>query len=203
MALMSLNVHWMRPKTLQTMAEIQIIHNRDLPEFLYWQIISFHRIHWGEVVGRRTEWFAREIDRTRQHIAIVEDKHLITHATVHTQSISIGDENAQILGIGAVYTFPAYRGDGYASKVMRAVADYADQQSEIAMSILFCKPELQPLYESVGWERLDSSQLLFGERDQPHVFERGFLMVRYANSVTQDLRDSMPTKAIYLGSELW
>jgi len=185
------------------MSEIQIIHNRDLPEHLYWQIISIFRTHWGEIMGRRTVWFEREIDRTRQHIVIVEHKHLIAQATVHQQAINIGDQTAQIIGIGSVYTFPAYRGDGYASKIMRAVADYADQQSDIAMSILFCKPELQPLYESVGWERLDSSQLHFGERDQPQVFERGFLMVRYANSVTQDLRNSMQTEAIYLGNELW
>ncbi|MEQ8672362.1 MAG: GNAT family N-acetyltransferase [Aggregatilineales bacterium] len=185
------------------MAEIQIIHNRDLPEFLYWQIISLYRSRWGEIVGRRTDWFAREMDRTRQHFVIVEEKHLIVHATTHTQSISIGDESIQILGIGGVYTFPAYRGASYASQIMRAIADYANAQTEIAMCILFCKPELQPLYESVGWERLDSAQLHFGERNNPQTVERGFLMVRYANSVTQELRDLMQTKAIYLGNDLW
>ena len=185
------------------MTNVQIILNRDLPEYLFWQIISLYRSRWGEIVGQRTQWFAREIDRTRQHFVIVEDKHLIVHATTHLQSISIGDESVQILGIGGVYTFPAYRGEGYASQIMRAIATYADQRADIRMSIFFCKPELQPFYESVGWLRFDSSQLFFGERNQPQVVERGFLMVRYTNSVSQALRDLMQTKVIYLGNELW
>jgi predicted acetyltransferase len=83
---------------------------------------------------------------------------LISHALVLPLSFEADGGVIRVGGVGAVFTFPQFRGDGHASALMRRAAEHIAQTADVGM--LFCDVRNVPFYERLGWEALPRGRVL-------------------------------------------
>ena len=86
-----------------------------------------------------------ELDQSR--VCIVDGK-IVSYVRVSDRSMYIGKEVVKLGGIGMVVTSPEYRGQGYASALLRDAIAYMDAKN-YDLSILFTT--IQPFYMPFGW----------------------------------------------------
>ena len=164
-------------------AKIDIYAQGTLPDHLVWQSLSFMRCQWP--------WLFVDDGRLRAqpfpaaaHIACTDGPVLLSYAEI-VQTTAIRDgRQIRVAGLSNVFTFPPYRREGLASKIVRAANSLVDEQHP-EMAILFCKDELFPFYAALGWTVAPAGTIT-STTDVPRA------MVRQAaqslSEVTADLR---------------
>lgn len=130
-------------------AEIAIYHQGTLPEPLAWQSLSFMRCEWPWLFsgdGRlRDQPFPAAV-----HLACTEGPVLLSYAEIVASAATKGNERVPVAGLSNVFTFPPYRHEGLAARIVRAANSVLDEgHPEIA--VLFCKDELISFYAALGW----------------------------------------------------
>jgi hypothetical protein len=83
-----------------------------------------------------------------------------------------------IAAFGNVFTFPAFRGEGYDHQVVDAAVQ-AIQTSAVDVGIVFCKPHLLAFYRASGWESMDGAGTRVGTPANftDHPYQRLMLFV--------------------------
>ena len=96
------------------MPEVQQYAHAELPSAILCQVDSFVRLVWMEgVTGDDRFWQSEDPnDTTTQHFVIVERAVLISHADVVQRTITHAGESYLLYGLGGVFTYPAFRGEG-------------------------------------------------------------------------------------------
>ena len=69
----------------------------------------------------------------------------------------IDQEELRVGCVGAVLTFPQFRREGHASKLMRRAAQHIRQTADVGM--LFCDAVDAPFYERLDWSALPADAL--------------------------------------------
>jgi GNAT superfamily N-acetyltransferase len=93
----------------------------------------------------RTPWGAAHLDR----VALVDDRHrVVCSAKRYDLSARLDGRIRRVLGIGAVFTTPALRGQGHALRLLEAVLDTAEAEG-YEFALLFSE------IETSFYERLD------------------------------------------------
>lgn len=131
-----------------------VIHSQeDLPPALHWQALSFKRMFWASAFQGEhrfdADWYPPGYEVL--HFSIVEGENLISHCELVRLTFGLDDEVYQIYGLGAVMTFPPYRREGFARRVVEAATRHICT-ADVDLGLLFCRPELIPFYASCGWE---------------------------------------------------
>jgi GNAT superfamily N-acetyltransferase len=120
------------------------------------QLWAFHRLVWGvgEDRFRTRSWD----DPTPTHFVRAAGDLLVSHVLVFPLSVE-GHRGALRVGcVGAVLTFPQFRREGHASKLMRRAAQYIRQTADIGM--LFCDADNASFYERLDWSALPGGRVL-------------------------------------------
>jgi GNAT superfamily N-acetyltransferase len=123
------------------------------------QLWDFVRLVWGE--GLRGDARFRTGgwgDPSPTHFIRAAGRLLISHVLVLPLSFPAGDGPLRVGGVGAVLTYPEFRGEGHASALMRRVAEHIDQTADVGM--LFCDAGNVAFYERLGWNALPHGHVL-------------------------------------------
>jgi GNAT superfamily N-acetyltransferase len=104
------------------------------------------RDHYGKLwaAQRRTAWGATHLDR----VALQDGPHVVASAKRYDLSCTLDGRVRRVLGLGAVFTAPAYRGRGAARELLTRIMETAEAEG-YEFAALFA--EIAPSF----YERLD------------------------------------------------
>ena len=89
---------------------------------------------------------------------------LIAHTAV-VERVIICEQSAKVrvAGIQSCCVLPEYRGTGLSDKMMSVVMQEARERGFDA-GLLFCLPQLEPVYGRMGWSRLEAAVYMADEK---------------------------------------
>jgi|SRR5215217_3510254 len=136
-----------------------VFSHPELPREFDIQLWAFARLVWGENLRgdarfRTGSWD----DPPPTHFVRVAGALLISHALVLPLSFEADRGALRVGAVGAVLTFPQFRGEGHASALMRRAAEHIDETADVGM--LFCDARNVPFYERLGWNALPPGRVL-------------------------------------------
>ncbi len=175
----------------------------DLPPGLKCQILSFLRITWPEgFVGpnRLRDWISRP-EYHPVHFMLVEAGVLIAHIAVLWKSLEHAGTTYKAYGLSGVFTYPAFRGQGFGEQVVRAGTDYIDG-SDADIGIFHCEPSLAPFYSRAGWTPLPGATTLEGNPAAPEVSGE-LLIMRFLTLKGERARQAFASEPFYFGEVTW
>jgi GNAT superfamily N-acetyltransferase len=136
-----------------------VFPHAELPRELDIQLWAFVRLVWGENLLGDARFRTRSWDDPPpMHFVRVAGDLLISHALVLPLSFPTDNGAVRVGGVGAVLTFPQFRGEGHASSIMRSAAEHIDRTADLGM--LFCDARTVPFYERLGWDALPRGRVL-------------------------------------------
>lgn len=140
------------------MPQLYTYHHQEFPSDLNWQAVSFMRVEWPAILlgGDRLGTQTYPAEYQPIHFVVTEQQLLISYAAVMHLVLSHAYGTYRVAAFGNVFTFPAFRGEGYGRQVVDAAADYI-QASSVDLGIVFCKAHLVPFYSASGWEIVDGA----------------------------------------------
>lgn len=143
------------------MAELQTYMHDAFPPALNWQAVSLMRVEWPNIMlnGHRLGIDTYPAEDKPLHFALSEQGVLISYAAMLLRPLVHAGAPYLLAAVGNVFTFPAFRGEGYGTQVV-AAAGAAMRHSDAGVGILFCKPHLVRFYEQNGWEFVDAPTYL-------------------------------------------
>jgi GNAT superfamily N-acetyltransferase len=145
-----------------------VYEHADLPRELDIQIWAFARLVWGETLRGDARFRSRSWnDPPPTHFVRVAGDLLISHALVLPLRLQTERGVLRVGGVGAVLTFPQFRGEGHASAVMRRAAEHIGRTADVGM--LFCDRRNVPLYERLGWAPLPRGRVLVKDQVRDDV----------------------------------
>jgi GNAT superfamily N-acetyltransferase len=133
-----------------------VFPHADFPRELDIQLWAFHRLVWGvgEDRFRTRSWD----EPTPTHFVLAAGELLVSHVLVFPLSIEGHHGVLRVGCVGAVLTFPQFRREGHASKLMGRAAQHIAQTADVGM--LFCDPEDASFYERLDWTALPHGRAL-------------------------------------------
>ncbi|MCX4909952.1 GNAT family N-acetyltransferase [Streptomyces sp. NBC_00878] len=115
----------------------------------------------SRVAATGLTWLDKEV-----HFGVKQQGRLVAHAGLVEVPVSVGAVRLQVAGLGAVIVAPGLRGQGLARLVVTAAMDHA-RGLGIERGLLFCWPDLIPLYERMGWRALPDDDVQVQQPDGP------------------------------------
>ncbi|WP_405016121.1 GNAT family N-acetyltransferase [Kitasatospora sp. NBC_00070] len=85
-----------------------------------------------------------------EHFGIRLAGRLVAHTGLLRLPVTVGELETEVMGVGGVAVAPDLRGRGLARAVLGAALDHARTLGP-PYGLLFCRPELVPLYGRLGW----------------------------------------------------
>ncbi|WP_338120052.1 GNAT family N-acetyltransferase [Streptomyces sporangiiformans] len=108
----------------------------------------------SRVAATGLTWLDKDV-----HFGIKLLGRLVAHAGLVQVPLSVGAVRLQVAGLGGVIVAPGLRGQGLARLVATAAMEHAHGLG-IERGLLFCWPDLIPLYERLGWQVLPDDVLV-------------------------------------------
>ena len=96
---------------------------------------------------------------------------LISYAALIRTRLEHAGGTYEAYGLGNVFTFPSFRGEGHGGRVVRAATEYLREGGEADVAALFCEPGLRGFYSGAGWEPMEGATTLTGPPDSPEACE--------------------------------
>ena len=184
------------------MSELRFYASEELPRELKCQILSFVRIEWSEIFREHNRfWDYTHKDTHPVNVVISERGQVISHAEVNWRILTQAGQPYKVYGVSAVFTYPAFRHEGYGTQVMQAVTDYI-RSSDADVAMLFCLPELVPFYAHAGWEAPTEARIQYGDQDYPQR-EEGATCMLFVSARGQAARAAFATQPVYVGGCSW
>lgn len=91
-----------------------------LPLPLKYQLLSAVRIEWSwAFTGSGCTWDYTRKATHLQYFTLSEQDVLISFVEVNQRSLQYADETFQAYGLSAAYTYPAYRNEGFGSRLCK------------------------------------------------------------------------------------
>jgi GNAT superfamily N-acetyltransferase len=138
------------------MPQIHSYPSHELPDWIKYQVLSFIRIEWWWIFQRDPYWnYLTEKSNQPVNFVMTERDTVISHAEVNCRVLKHQGQTFKTFGVSAVFTYPIFRRQGYASQIMQAAVDYIDS-SDADIAILFCLPPLRNFYVRCGWTVMDN-----------------------------------------------
>lgn len=132
------------------------------PRELEIQVLAFMRIVWADAFTKEERHRSRLWDAPPPaHFVRRIGDLLVSHAQVLPLEFD-RDEGGRVRvgGVGAVMTYPQFRGEGHGSAVMRSAGEHIAATADVG--VLFCDESNVPFYERLGWTRLQPGRVLVG-----------------------------------------
>ena len=185
------------------MPELLTYRRDQIPRDLAWQIRSYVRIQWPFLDAPQHAPFDASSQADEQmHFLLVDGGLLVTHASVNWRSIEHRGDSFSVFGLSTVFTYPAYRKGGHATRVVKAASDYIrTSQGDIAM--LFCGPTLRDFYGKCGWQPADSARILFGQQLRPTLKNDNLVMMMFISEKGLAARKIFEKQDVYVGESTW
>lgn len=90
-----------------------------------------------------------------EYILLIRNKKAVVgHVAVVIRDISCGRKKVRVAGIQSLAVVPKHRGTGLSQALMTEAMAEAWRR-KVPFGMLFCVPELERFYSSLGWKRID------------------------------------------------
>lgn len=182
----------------------QLMYPHDqLPIDLKCQILSFLRINYPEgFIGenRLRDWISTP-DNHSVSFMLVEQNILISHTEVVWKYLDHAGETYKAYGLTGVFTYPAFRGQGYGEQIVNVGTAYIDA-SDADIGIFHCAPNLKAFYARSGWTPIETAITLVGSPDAP-VTSDELMMLRFLSQTGEKGRHNFENTPLYFGEDTW
>ena len=150
--------------------------------------------------NRLRDWISIKEDHSIS-IMFVEQEILISHTQVVWKFLSHEGETYKTYGLSGVFTYPAFRRQGYGKQIVDKGTAYIDAtDADIAM--FHCDKSLKLFYEKSGWIPMETAVTYVGPQDDP-VISNELLMMRFLSSHGKKARIAFETIPFYFGEDTW
>jgi GNAT superfamily N-acetyltransferase len=183
------------------MVELLTFPTEQLPPIWKWQVLSFQRAIWPEgFVGenRFRDWITKREDHPVSFILVERDM-LIGHVNVVWKDIEHAETAFKAYGLTGVFTYPAFRGQGYGLQLVQHATNYIDTQ-DADIALFNCDNAVIAFYQRAGWETFPQTQTFIGSRDEQFRVDE-MLMMRFISSKGQRFRPSFEQGQLFFGSD--
>ena len=179
-----------------------MFESQDLPERFKCQILSFARIEWPELFSgnlRLRDWSTKP-EMHPVSFLLEEEGVLISHLEVVWQVLQYAGEAYKAYGLTGVFTYPAFRKQGYGLQLVQSAKDYIEQRGDA--DIVIFHSTVKGFYEKVGFEPMDSMVTLVGDPHNPERSdETGFML--FLSEKGKRGRNSFEKGPLYFGEKTW
>jgi predicted acetyltransferase len=160
------------------MPSIQIYNsNKALPLAIEHQIRAYVRILWHDAYTYDLNAPLVPDERHPQYVVLGEQHALFSAARVNWVTVSYVGQSLKMYCIGDVFTYPAFRKQGYANQVVDAATRLIRSDASTDAAILFTDPALENLYGQSGWQHVSELQASIGLEDSPEAYPAFAMML--------------------------
>jgi GNAT superfamily N-acetyltransferase len=175
----------------------------ELPPALKCQILSFMRVVWWEGFAgenRLRDWISHPANHPA-HIVLVEQNILIAHTEVVWKYLDHAGVRYKAYGLSGVFTYPAFRGQGYGRRIVDAGTAYI-VASDADIGIFHCDQHLEPFYTDSGWTPIHGATTYFGSGAQWTRSEE-LMMMRCFTEKGRRGHSAFESEPLYFGESTW
>lgn len=176
--------------------------SQNVPERFKCQILSFVRITWPELFSgeRRLRDWTTVPELHPVTFLIEEEGVLISRLEVVWDVLQHAGESYTTYGLSGVFTYPAFRKQGFGLQLVRSARDYIEQQGDA--DIVLLHSTLKGFYEKAGFERKESLITLVGDPQNPERSdEAGFMLFLSEKGKLGSI--AFDKEPVYIGETLW
>jgi predicted acetyltransferase len=185
------------------MIELRSWPKHAVPREIAIQVRSFIRMQWPFLNGRGNRlWDFAPREDGPITFALVDDEVLVSHTEVNFRSIEFQSQRLMIGGLSAVFTYPAFRGSGFAEQIVRAATESVGR-SDADLAMLFCGGPLERFYTSCGWTALKNARVMYGDRDRPALKDDNVVMGLFVSEKGRAVQSVLERHEIYVGASTW
>jgi predicted GNAT family N-acyltransferase len=110
---------------------------------------------WGEDIFKvnslTLQWRHKDL-----RFVVFDNEEPVSHAGILQHVVTVEGQSILVAGMGGVVTVPAARGHGYARQLVQEAMRFAEHEWKVEAGLLFCRPQMVPFYESLGWQAVES-----------------------------------------------
>lgn len=183
------------------MVEVLQYPSNEVPPEIACQVASFVRLVWLNDLTGDDRFWSLENENSIATFVIFERGVLISHAHVIQRAITHRGESYRMYGLGGVFTYPAFRGEGYGGQVVEAATQFI-RASNADVGMLFCDPKRRGFYGQSGWLPLEAT-ILVGTEGQAKPFTNEPMMILYLSDKARAHRADFEGATIYVGEDTW
>ena len=179
-----------------------LFESQFVPERFKYQILSFVRIEWSELFSgeRRLRDWTSKPELHPVTLLIEEEGILISRLEVVWDVLHHAGEEYKTYGLSGVFTYPAFRKQGYGLQLVRLAKDYIEQRGDT--DIVLFHSTLKGFYEQAGFERMEHLVTLVGNSQNPERSdETGFML--FLSEKGKRGRNSFEKWPVYVGESIW
>lgn len=122
-----------------------------IPPHFEYQIRTFLRIEWGEAGNHYFKEPLTDPVLKPVYFILADGEAIVSYGRVIRMEIHHAGQSYTLAGLGDVYTFPDFRGQGYGSQIVSAATEYIRTKLKVDDALLFTEPSLVPFYHRWGW----------------------------------------------------
>lgn len=179
-----------------------MFESHDVPERFKCQILSFVRIEWPELFSgnlRLRDWTTKP-EMHPVTFLLEEEGVLISHLEVVWNVLQHAGEEYKAYGLTGVFTYPAFRKQGYGLQLVQSAKDYIEQRGDA--DIVIFHSTVKGFYEQAGFERMDSLVTLVGDPQNPERSDETAFML-FLSEKGKRGRKSFEKGPLYFGEKTW
>ena len=162
----------------------------ELPDLLRAQVLAFLRIVWpdGFVGPNRFRSWTSHPSMTPFHQLYVAGSQLVSHLEIVTVPVTVNDRQYRAVSPTAVLTYPAFRGEGWSSRLNAAAVRWIDD-SDADIGLLTCSHDLIGFYSRAGWTHAREATIVAGPEGETWVSDDVLLTRSLGERSRQPLLD--------------
>ena len=174
-----------------------------LPTHVKYQLLAAVRIEWPSIfTGPDRAWDYTDKDTQPRYFVLTEHDSLVSFAEVNQRVLHVAGEAYQVYGLSAVFTFPAYRREGYGRRIVDATTAYI-RASDADVAMLFCLPLRIDFYRASGWLPMPTATIWTGQPDQPQAYTDETLMMLFVSDKGRRHQDVFARQPVHVGRYAW
>jgi GNAT superfamily N-acetyltransferase len=114
---------------------------------------------WGEnifgVESLKLRWRPKDL-----HFLLYSGSRPVSHVGVLKHEVSVAGHPRVVGGVGGVVTVPEAQKTGCARRLMEHAAEFFRREWKVDAGLLFCRTNLEPYYEALGWQTVAAPVLI-------------------------------------------
>lgn len=157
---------------------IQIKKYSEINKEIKDELNSYIDFEFGDIpIVQETAWATP--DWTIIHF---EDDEIASFYNIIERNIFIDDEEFKVAGINNVITPEAFRGKGYASKILKDTENLIFDELNCELGVLLCADELIPFYERLNWYKVECP-VYFNQPDGKKLWNANVMLLSKKNKI--------------------
>jgi len=197
---------WKQACRADIVARVEQLHSypkHEVPPEFAWQIVSYQRIQWPFLYGKSNQgWDYTPRVKPPVSFILADEQMLISHAAVNQRMIEFAGERWNCYGVSSVFTYPAFRKGGYASRVVQAATAHI-LKSDGDLAMLFCGEPLRAFYSTCGWTPADHARIFYGDHQNQTQKSDNLIMMLFISDRGKRIAQRITAEPVYVGATTW